>query len=70
MTAFDDAIRRYETALRRLPDAYSLALRLRDAGVDDEVICQYLQIEPEGLQNVLELAHKKLDTELQKLPKS
>lgn len=70
MTAFDDAFGRYETALRRLPDAHSLALRLRAAGVADEVICQYLQIEPEGLDSVLELARKKLQAELQKLPNS
>lgn len=57
MSTFDDPFR-YETALRRLPDAHSLALRLRGAGVADEVICQYLQIEPEGLESVLELAQK------------
>lgn len=68
MTAFDEAFRRYETALRRLPDAHSLVLRLRGAGVADDVICQYLQIEPEGLESVLELAQKKLQAELQKLP--
>ncbi|MCV7101584.1 hypothetical protein [Mycobacterium palustre] len=69
MSAFDDAALRYEAALRRLPDAHSLALRLRGAGVADEVICQYLQIEPEGLDSVLELARQKLDAELQKFPK-
>ncbi|BBZ11741.1 hypothetical protein [Mycobacterium branderi] len=69
MSTFDDPFR-YETALRRLPDAHSLALRLRGAGVADEVICQYLQIEPEGLESVLELAQKKLEKELQKLPNS
>jgi hypothetical protein len=69
MTAFDEAAAgRYEAALRRLPDAHSLALRLRGAGVADEVICQYLRIESEGLDGVLELAGKKLNAELQKLP--
>lgn len=61
MTAFHDVGitgRRYETALRRLPDARSLALRLRDAGVADEVICGYLQIEPERLDSIIELAHR------------
>ncbi|WP_343601124.1 hypothetical protein [Mycobacterium sp.] len=48
MTASSTNERRNEAALRRLPDAHSLALRLRDAGVADEVICGYLQIEPEG----------------------
>lgn len=33
MAAPDSAAQRYEAALRRLPDARSLALRLRDAGV-------------------------------------
>lgn len=66
MTAFHDTGHRYEAALRRLPDAHSLALRLRDAGVADEVICGYLQIEPEGLDSVFELANQKLDAELKK----
>jgi hypothetical protein len=39
----------YEAALRALPEAHSLALRLHDAGVADEVICGYLHIEAEGL---------------------
>ncbi|WP_067966598.1 hypothetical protein [Mycolicibacter icosiumassiliensis] len=68
MTAFHQTGHRYETALRRLPDAHSLALRLRDAGVADEVICGYLQIEPEGLDSILELAHQKLEAELHKIP--
>ena len=57
---------RYEAALRRLPDAHSLALRLRDAGVDDEVTCRYLQIEPEGLGTLILLARAKLAAELNK----
>jgi len=63
-----DTEHRYEAALRRLPDAHSLALRLRDAGVADEVICGYLRIEPEGLDSVFELAHQKLQAELHKCP--
>jgi hypothetical protein len=54
----------YEAALRRIPEAHSLALRLRDAGVADEVICDYLHIEPEGLATLLELAHRKLHAAL------
>ncbi|MDQ2627716.1 MAG: hypothetical protein M3Y90_12050 [Actinomycetota bacterium] len=69
MAAADSTAQRYEAALRRLPDAHSLALRLRAAGVADEVICGYLQIEPEGLGSVLELAHRKLDAELHKTPR-
>jgi DNA-directed RNA polymerase specialized sigma24 family protein len=62
----DPALDRYEAALRRLPDAHSLVLRLRDAGVDDEVICQYLQIEREGLETLILLARTKLAAELNK----
>ena len=56
----------YEAALRRLPEAHSLALRLRDSGTAPEVICEYLRIEPEGLNTLLELASQKLQAELQK----
>jgi hypothetical protein len=56
----------YEAALRRLPEAHSLALRLRDGGVAGEVICEYLRIEPEGLDTLLELASRKLQSELEK----
>ena len=50
----------YEAALRSLPEAHSLALRLHDADVADEVICGYLHIEPEGLTTLLDLARRKL----------
>jgi hypothetical protein len=46
-----------ERALRRLPLAYSLALRLRDAGVAADVICQYVKVEqaaPDGLYRIAE----------------
>jgi len=56
----------YEAALRRLPEAHSLALRLADAGVADEVICEYLRIEPEGLATTLDLARRKLKAALSK----
>jgi hypothetical protein len=55
---------KHEAALRRLPEAHSLALRLRDSGAADEVICEYLRIEPEGLATLLELAERKLQAEL------
>jgi hypothetical protein len=55
----------YEAALRALPEAHSLALRLRDAGVAEEVICGYLHIEPEGLATLLDLAGRKLATALE-----
>lgn len=56
MTTNDD----YEAALRSLPEAHSLALRLHDAGVADDVISGYLHIEPEGLATLLDLARRKL----------
>jgi hypothetical protein len=58
-----DKINAYEAALRRLPEAHSLALRLKDAGVADEVVCGYLHIEPEGLHTLLEVATKKFRAE-------
>lgn len=56
----------YEAALRSLPEAHSLALRLRDAGVADDVVSSYLHIEPECLDSLIELARRKLDTALSK----
>jgi hypothetical protein len=56
----------YEAALRRLPEAHSLALRLKSAGVADEVVCGYLHIEPEGLDTLLRVAEYKLNAELRK----
>jgi hypothetical protein len=61
-----DDIDAYEAALRRLPEAYSLALRLKCADVADEVVCSYLHIEPEGLETLLRVAEDKLDAELHK----
>lgn len=62
MTTRDD----YEAALRSLPEAHSLALRLNDAGLADDAICGYLSIEPEGLPTLLDLARRKLDAILSK----
>lgn len=62
----DERIDTYEAALRRLPQSYSLALRLKDAGVADAVVCDYLHIEPEGLDILLQLANEKLAAELQR----
>jgi hypothetical protein len=49
-----------ERALRRLPLPYSLALRLRDAGVADQVICECLDLEEAFLPGVYRLAEAKL----------
>jgi hypothetical protein len=62
----DDGIDSCEAALRRLPEAHSLVLRLRNAGVADEVVCEYLHIEPEGLDTLVHLAQEKLAAELRK----
>jgi hypothetical protein len=55
----------YEAALRTLPEAHSLALRLQRAGVSDEVICGYLHIEHESLSTLLDLACRKLQSAIQ-----
>ncbi|MDA2891455.1 hypothetical protein PDG61_11080 [Mycolicibacterium sp. BiH015] len=49
-----------DEALDRLPLPYSMALRLRDAGVDDAVIAECVGVEPEGLQALMEIAMAKL----------
>jgi hypothetical protein len=61
-----DDIDAVEAALRRLPEAHSLALRLKGAGVADEVVCDYLHIEPEGLDTLMQVAEQKLNVELRK----
>ena len=61
-----DDIDAREAALRRLPEAHSLVLRLRSAGVADDVVCDYLHIEPEGLETLLRVAMAKFDAELRK----
>jgi hypothetical protein len=58
-----------EQALRKLPLPYSLALRLRDAGVAPDVICEYVDVEEVGLENLYRLAEAKLAAlQEQKLP--
>lgn len=47
-------------ALNRLPAAHSLALRLRDHGLPDEVIADCLGIELEALGPLLSIAEAKL----------
>jgi hypothetical protein len=49
-----------EQALRRLPLPYSLALRLRDAGVAADVICQYVNVEQVALDGLYRMADAKL----------
>jgi len=47
-------------ALRRLPATYSLVLRLRDAGLAEDLIAECLGIEPVALAPMLLLAEAKL----------
>jgi hypothetical protein len=49
-----------EQALRRLPLPYSLALRLRDAGVAADLICQYVNVEQAALDGLYRMADAKL----------
>ena len=55
-----DELSQRERALRRLPLPYSLALRLRDAGVAADVICQYVGVEQVGLDGLYRMADAKL----------
>jgi hypothetical protein len=48
-----------EQILRRLSRPYSLALRLRDAGVAAEVICVYLNLERAALDGFYRIAEAK-----------
>ncbi|WP_072951776.1 hypothetical protein [Rhodococcus koreensis] len=58
-----------EQALRRLPQPYSLALRLRDAGVAEDQMCTYLDIDVHALPPLLEIADAKLTAALRTTPK-
>jgi hypothetical protein len=49
-----------EQALRKLPLPYSLALRLRDAGVAADVICEYVAVEQAALGGFYRIAEAKL----------
>jgi len=51
-----------ERALRRLPLPYSLALRLRDSGVDPDLICEYVGVDPAALDGMFRMAEAKLAT--------
>jgi hypothetical protein len=49
-----------EAALRRLPVPYSLALRLREAGVARKVICEYVGVDDSSLDGFYRIAEQKL----------
>ncbi len=54
-----DELSQRERALRRLPLPYSLALRLRDAGISADVICQYVNVELAALDGLYRMAEAK-----------
>lgn len=45
-----------ERVLRRPPWLYSMALRVRDAGISDELIRQFVDIEPTALDRLYRIA--------------
>jgi len=47
-------------ALDRLPLPYSEALRLRDAGLPDELIAEIVGVEPEAFATMMRVAEAKL----------
>ena len=51
----------FEDALDRVPLPYSVALRLRDAGIEDAVIAECVGVEPEALHALMLIAKAKLD---------
>ena len=55
-----DELSEREHALHRLPLSYSLALRLRDAGVAADVICLYVNVEQAALDGLYRIAEAKL----------
>lgn len=55
-----DQLTSREHGLRRLPLPYSLALRLRDAGVAREVVCEYVDVEEPALEGFYRIAESKL----------
>ena len=46
--------------MRRLPATYSLALRLRDAGLPNDLIAECVDVEPEAVAALLVVAGAKL----------
>lgn len=63
-----DKPRARERALRLLPLTYSLALRLRDAGVAPEVVCEYVGVKEAAHAGGYRIAEAKLTTVLEEDP--
>jgi hypothetical protein len=55
-----DELTSHESALRKLPLPYSLALRLREAGVAPEVVSEYVGVDEAALAGVYRIAEAKL----------
>jgi hypothetical protein len=55
-----DEFSAHESALRKLPLPYSLALRLREAGVAPEVVSEYVGVEEAALDGIYRIAEAKL----------
>ena len=55
-----DELTSHESALRKLPLPYSLALRLREAGFAPEVVSEYVGVEEDALDGVYRIAEAKL----------
>jgi hypothetical protein len=55
-----DELTSHESALRKLPLPYSLALRLREAGVAPEVVSEYVGVDEAALDGIYRIAEAKL----------
>lgn len=64
----NDALSKHERALRAIPQPYSLALRLRDAGVERSVVSGYVNVDMDSLDLFYYLAEAKLRSALDGTP--
>jgi hypothetical protein len=64
----DDQLSSHESALRKLPLPYSLALRLRDAGVAGEVVSEYVGVDEAALEGLYRIAEAKLNAAESRAP--
>jgi hypothetical protein len=55
-----DELTSHQSALRKLPLPYSLALRLREAGVAPEVVSEYVGVDEAALDGIYRIAEAKL----------
>ena len=62
-----DGLSSHESALRKLPLPYSLALRLREAGVAPDVVSEYVGVDEAALAGVYRIAEAKLSAAEQSL---